>query len=67
MKTIIIIGGGLSGILSAMQLLYIRKDILVKIINASHPIALGVAYSTNDPDHLLKDFLLLVVNLNYIL
>ncbi len=54
MKTIIIIGGGLSGILSAMQLLDIRKDILVKIINASHPIALGVAYSTNDPDHLLN-------------
>ncbi len=54
MKTIIIIGGGLSGILSAIQLLDRSKDVFVKIINTKHPTALGVAYNTNDPEHLLN-------------
>lgn len=54
MKTIAIIGGGLSGILTAIQLLEKSKDISVKIINSGQPIGLGVAYSTTDTSHLLN-------------
>ena len=54
MKTIAIIGGGWSGILTAIQLLEKSKTISIKIINSGQPIGLGVAYSTTDTSHLLN-------------
>lgn len=54
MKTIAIIGGGWSGILTAIQLLEKSKNISVKIINSGQPIGLGVAYSTTEEAHLLN-------------
>ncbi len=54
MKTIVIIGGGWSGILTAIQLLEKNKNISIKIIHSGTPIGLGVAYSTTDTSHLLN-------------
>ncbi len=54
MKTIAIIGGGWSGILTAIQLLKKSKNISIKIINSGQPIGLGVAYRTTDTSHLLN-------------
>lgn len=54
MKTIAIIGGGWSGILTAIQLLEKSKNIYVKVINSEHAIGLGIAYSTKDEAHLLN-------------
>lgn len=54
MKTIVIIGGGFSGTLTAIQLLKKSKDVQVIIINTNYPIAKGTAYSTNSAEHLLN-------------
>lgn len=54
MKTIAIIGGGWSGMLTAIQLLEKSKNISVKVINSEQPIGLGIAYSTTDEAHLLN-------------
>ena len=54
MKTIVIIGGGFSGTLTAIQLLKKSKDVKVILINSSLPLAKGIAYSTNLPEHLLN-------------
>lgn len=54
MKTIAIIGGGWSGILTAIQLLEKSKDISIKIINSEQLLGLGIAYSTSDESHLLN-------------
>ena len=52
---VIIIGGGASGVLLAVQLLS-RKDsnFFVSIIEARPRVGLGLAYSTEDDDHLLN-------------
>ena len=51
----LIIGGGASGVLMAMQLLS-QSDVSyrVTIVEARHMLGCGVAYSTRDPDHLLN-------------
>lgn len=54
MKTIVIIGGGWSGTLTAIQLLEKSKTISVKIIHSGPALGLGVAYSTNEMEHLLN-------------
>lgn len=54
MKTIVIIGGGWSGTLTAIQLLEKSKTLSVKIINSGQPLGLGVAYSTTEEEHLLN-------------
>ncbi len=54
-KCITIIGGGFSGTLTAVQLLrQCPFPIGVKLINAGYPVAKGVAYSSQDPLHLLN-------------
>ncbi len=54
MKTIVIIGGGWSGTLTAIQLLENSKNISVKIVNSGQPFGLGIAFSTTDSEHLLN-------------
>lgn len=54
MKTIAIIGGGLSGVLTASQLLEKSNHISIKIINSENALGLGVAYSTLEENHLLN-------------
>ena len=54
MKTIAIIGGGWSGMLTAIQLLEKSKNIYVKVINSGATTGLGIAYSTTDESHLLN-------------
>ncbi len=54
MKTIAIIGGGWSGMLTAIQLLEKSKNIHVKVIHSEQSIGLGSAYSTTDEAHLLN-------------
>lgn len=52
---VIIIGGGASGVLLAMQLLSRRdSNFFVSIIEARPRVGLGLAYSTEDDDHLLN-------------
>lgn len=54
MKTIVIIGGGWSGTFTAIQLLEMSKTVRVKIIHSGPPLGLGVAYNTNESEHLLN-------------
>lgn len=54
MKTIVVIGGGLSGVLTAIQLLEKSKTISVKIIHSGPSLGLGIAYNTNEAEHLLN-------------
>jgi uncharacterized NAD(P)/FAD-binding protein YdhS len=54
MKTVCIIGGGFSGMFTAIHLL--RKDVKLKLklFNDDYPLALGAAYSTLHREHLLN-------------
>lgn len=54
MKTVVIIGGGFSGSLTAIQILSKSRDISVKIVNDGHPTAKGLAYDTYLPEYLLN-------------
>ncbi|MEN0099606.1 MAG: FAD/NAD(P)-binding protein [Brucella pseudogrignonensis] len=54
MKSIIIIGGGASGVLMAAQLLGQSSDTSVRIFERSGDIGTGIAYSTQNPNHLLN-------------
>lgn len=54
MITICIIGGGFSGTATAIQLLKQQTPLRIKLINHSHPLARGVAYSTARTEHLLN-------------
>ncbi len=54
MKSIIIIGGGASGVLMAAQLLGQASDTSVRIFERSGDIGTGIAYSTQNPNHLLN-------------
>jgi len=54
MKTIVVIGGGWSGTFTAIQLLEMSKTVRVKIIHSGPPLGLGIAYSTNELEHLLN-------------
>lgn len=54
MKSVIIIGGGASGVLMAAQLLGQSSDTSVRIFERSGDIGTGIAYSTQNPNHLLN-------------
>ena len=54
MKRVLIVGGGASGLLVAVNLLRKSDDCEVTIIEPNEKLGLGVAYSTLDPDHLLN-------------
>jgi uncharacterized NAD(P)/FAD-binding protein YdhS len=54
LKSIIIIGGGASGVLMAAQLLGQSSDTSVRIFERSGDIGTGIAYSTQNPNHLLN-------------
>ncbi|MFD1198765.1 FAD/NAD(P)-binding protein [Brucella gallinifaecis] len=54
MKSFIIIGGGASGILMAAQLLKQSCQIQIRIFERSGIIGAGIAYSTQNPNHLLN-------------
>jgi uncharacterized NAD(P)/FAD-binding protein YdhS len=54
LKSIIIIGGGASGVLMAAQLLGQASDTSVRIFERSGDIGTGIAYSTQNPNHLLN-------------
>jgi uncharacterized NAD(P)/FAD-binding protein YdhS len=54
LKSIIIIGGGASGVLMAAQLLGQSSDTSVRIFERSGDVGTGIAYSTQNPNHLLN-------------
>lgn len=55
-RTIAIVGGGLSGTLTAIHLMRraVEADLKIVLINRSGPLARGVAYGTRSPDHVLN-------------
>jgi uncharacterized NAD(P)/FAD-binding protein YdhS len=53
-KTITIIGGGFCGILTAFHILNKSKSIQVNLINDGQLLGRGIAYSTEQPEHLLN-------------
>ncbi|MFD2650407.1 FAD/NAD(P)-binding protein [Brucella rhizosphaerae] len=54
MKSFIIIGGGASGVLMALQLLVRSPEATVRIFERSGSLGAGIAYSTQNPNHLLN-------------
>ena len=54
MKKVLIVGGGASGLLVAINLLRKSDDCEVTIVEPNERLGLGVAYSTLDPEHLLN-------------
>ncbi len=55
-RTIVIIGGGLSGTLTAVHLMRraVEADLRIVLINRSGLLARGLAYGTRSPDHVLN-------------
>ena len=52
---VVVIGGGASGVLMAIHLLGdARGEARVTIVEGRHMLGCGIAYSTDDPDHLLN-------------
>lgn len=55
MKTIVIIGGGFSGTMTAVNLArFARRPARIAIVNHRRPLGRGTAYGTRHPDHLLN-------------
>ncbi len=55
MKTIVIIGGGFSGTMTAVNVArFARQPARVIIVNHRRPLGRGTAYGTRHPDHLLN-------------
>ena len=54
MERVVIVGGGASGLLVAVNLLRKSDDCEVIIVDPNDRLGKGVAYSTKDPDHLLN-------------
>ncbi|NCV45075.1 MAG: FAD-dependent oxidoreductase, partial [Actinobacteria bacterium] len=54
MRKVLIVGGGASGLLVAINLLRKSDDCEVTIVEPNERLGLGVAYSTLDPEHLLN-------------
>ena len=52
--TVAIVGGGFSGLLSAIHLLRADPGLTVRLIERAPRFARGRAYSTRDPGHLLN-------------
>ncbi|TKD21711.1 FAD-dependent oxidoreductase [Rhodobacter capsulatus] len=53
-RHVLVIGGGASGVLMAYHLLRAAPETRVTLIERSPRIGLGLAYATDDPDHLLN-------------
>ncbi|WP_051909785.1 FAD/NAD(P)-binding protein [Paenirhodobacter enshiensis] len=53
-RDVLVIGGGASGVLFAASLLGRRSDLRVTVIEGRHRLGCGIAYSTQEPDHLLN-------------
>jgi uncharacterized NAD(P)/FAD-binding protein YdhS len=54
-NTVAIIGGGFSGVMTAVNLARLsRRPLYVTLINQHRPTARGVAYGTRRPEHLLN-------------
>ena len=53
-RDVLVIGGGASGVLFAANLLRQDTDLRVTVIEGRHLLGCGIAYSTDDPDHLLN-------------
>ncbi|UFS67929.1 FAD/NAD(P)-binding protein (plasmid) [Paracoccus denitrificans] len=53
-RHIIIVGGGASGVLAAAHLLRNDPFLRISMIEKSHSLGCGIAYSTDDPGHLLN-------------
>ena len=55
MKTVVIIGGGFSGTMAAVNLVRLSTEShRVIVINGKRPFGRGVAYSTDRSEHLLN-------------
>jgi len=54
MKKVLVVGGGASGVLVAVNLLRGGQGLAVTIAEPDTTLGRGVAYSTTDPDHLLN-------------
>lgn len=55
LETIAIIGGGFSGVMTAVNLARLAtRPLRVCLINSGHPAGRGVAYGTRRPEHLLN-------------
>jgi uncharacterized NAD(P)/FAD-binding protein YdhS len=55
MKKVVVIGGGFSGVVTAVNLARLTETALsVTILNTRHPLGRGVAYGTRRPEHLLN-------------
>ena len=55
MKTVVIVGGGFCGTLTAVNLARLSTDPLrIVIVNNQYPLGRGIAYGTRRPEHLLN-------------
>ena len=55
MNSVVIVGGGFSGCVTAVNLVRLTDAPLkVTVINAGHPLGRGIAYGTRRPEHLLN-------------
>ncbi|MDF2436552.1 MAG: beta-lactamase protein [Bacteroidota bacterium] len=54
MKNVCIIGGGFSGIMTAIQLIRKSPEVYVTLINTKYPLSQGIAYNTKSTEHLLN-------------
>src|SRR5262245_51064858 len=55
MNSVVIVGGGFSGCVTAINLVRLTDaPLTVTVINSGHPLGRGVAYGTRRPEHLLN-------------
>jgi uncharacterized NAD(P)/FAD-binding protein YdhS len=55
MRKIVVVGGGFSGVVTAVNLARLTDTPLaVTVVNTAHPLGRGVAYGTRRPEHLLN-------------
>lgn len=55
MKTVVIVGGGFSGTIAAVNLArFCEGTLRVRLVNHGYPLGRGVAYGTRRPEHLLN-------------
>jgi uncharacterized NAD(P)/FAD-binding protein YdhS len=52
--TVAVIGGGFSGLLTAIHLLHADADVVVRLVERAAHFGRGRAYGTQNPDHLLN-------------
>ncbi len=55
MSSVVIVGGGFSGVVTAVNLVRLTDaPLAVTVVNVGHPLGRGVAYGTRRPEHLLN-------------